>query len=264
MKKQAVHFTDTYLLQPTNPVTVNVIGAGGTGSQVLTGLARISHSLMALNHPGLQVRVFDDDVVSKANLGRQLFSPSEVGLNKGVALVNRINRFYGFNWKAVAIRFAPSTVTGNNKYDATLTISCVDTVAARFSIADILKGTTGSVRRRNSPLYWCDFGNGQHTGQVVLSTVREIEQPPSKKFAAISQLPFVTDEYRELLQQTDETTLPSCSLAEALTKQDLFINSSLANMGCSLIWQLFREGMITNRGFFINLKEFRTQPIKII
>ena len=34
MKK--IHFTDRYLLNPRHPVTVFVIGAGGTGSQVIT------------------------------------------------------------------------------------------------------------------------------------------------------------------------------------------------------------------------------------
>lgn len=33
MKK--IHFTDRYLLNPRHPVTVFVIGAGGTGSQVI-------------------------------------------------------------------------------------------------------------------------------------------------------------------------------------------------------------------------------------
>ena len=31
-----VHYTDSYLMNPQHPVTVNIIGAGGTGSQVLT------------------------------------------------------------------------------------------------------------------------------------------------------------------------------------------------------------------------------------
>ena len=36
-----VHYTDSYLMSPQHPVTVNLIGAGGTGSQVLTCLARL-------------------------------------------------------------------------------------------------------------------------------------------------------------------------------------------------------------------------------
>ena len=39
-----VHYIDNYLLNPQHPVTVNLIGAGGTGSQVLTCLARLDVS----------------------------------------------------------------------------------------------------------------------------------------------------------------------------------------------------------------------------
>jgi hypothetical protein len=75
---------------------------------------------------------------------------------------------------------------------------------------------------------------------------------------------MVTDEFAELMNASEASdNTPSCSLAEALTKQDLFINSALANVGASLLWQLFREGMLFNRGFFLNLKDFRTQPLKV-
>lgn len=52
MKK--IHFTDRYLLNPRHPVTVFVIGAGGTGSQVITNLARMNMALQALGHPGAE------------------------------------------------------------------------------------------------------------------------------------------------------------------------------------------------------------------
>ena len=42
--KAKVHFMDNTLINPTNPITVNLIGAGGTGSQVLTALARMNHA----------------------------------------------------------------------------------------------------------------------------------------------------------------------------------------------------------------------------
>lgn len=265
-EKQAVHIIAPDLLQPYNPVRVNLIGAGGTGSQVLTALARINHSLIALQHPGLMVRVFDNDKVEPANLGRQLFTTDEIGLYKSVALINRINRFFGTNWKAITELYNKETISGEPELAvSTLTISCVDSVPARFEIADILKQIAKNNRHyRDSPTYWMDFGNSRDTGQVILSTVKDVKQPKSKRFKAVSTLPFVTDEFKDLLQmaqQNDNT--PSCSLAEALTKQDLFINSTLANMGASLLWQIFREGILFNRGCFINLRDFRTQPVKI-
>jgi PRTRC genetic system ThiF family protein len=118
--------------------------------------------------------------------------------------------------------------------------------------------------RRSQPLYYMDFGNSRDTGQVILSTIGKIKQPESKQYRTVDCLPMVTDEFGELLQASETTdNTPSCSLAEALTKQDLFINSALVNVGASLLWQLFREGMLFNRGFFLNLKDFRTQPLKV-
>jgi PRTRC genetic system ThiF family protein len=132
---------------------------------------------------------------------------------------------------------------------AELTVSCVDTVKARFDIAALLTGLDKKITyMRNRPLYWLDFGNSKDTGQVILSTLNAIEQPQSKKW-----------ELLETSETADQT--PSCTLAEALSKQDLFINSALANLGSSLLWQIFREGMLFNRGFFLNLKELKTQPL---
>jgi PRTRC genetic system ThiF family protein len=262
-KRTVVHIVNKEILQPYNPVTINLIGAGGTGGQVLTALARMNQALVSLNHPGLMVRVFDDDTVSRANLGRQLFTTAELGLHKSVALINRINRFFGTNWKAVTEKY-DKAYSEENAW-ATITIGCVDTVQARLEIAQILKKLNKSMgNNRSQPLYYMDFGNSRETGQVILSTIGRIKQPESKQYRTTDTLPMVTDEFGELLSASEAgDNTPSCSLAEALTKQDLFINSALANVGASLLWQLFREGMLFNRGFFLNLKEFKTQPLKV-
>lgn len=264
--KTAVHVVEKEWLNPYNPIVVNLIGAGGTGSQVLTALGRMNHALIELNHPGLFVRLFDDDKVERANLGRQLFATAELKQYKAVALINRVNLFFGTNWKAITQRYDKATFKQQPELSkAGLTISCVDTVQARLEIADILKTLhKHSGHGRNRPTYYMDFGNSRFSGQVLLSTIGKVQQPEMKKYQTVDTLPMITDEFRELLlasESTDKT--PSCSLAEALTKQDLFINSALANTGASLLWQLFREGMLVNRGFFFNLKDFRMQPIKV-
>jgi PRTRC genetic system ThiF family protein len=136
-----------------------------------------------------------------------------------------------------------------------LTISCVDTLKARIDIAGVLKSChRSSGNMRDNPVYHMDFGNSRFTRQVVLSTIGKVKQPSLRKFRAVDSLPMVTDEFLDLLETAELTdNTPSCSLAEALTKQDLFINSALANLGASLLWQLFRRGMLTSRGFFHNL-----------
>lgn len=261
-EKTKVHFTDNYLISPTNPVTVNVIGAGGTGSKVMTALMEMNHSLIEMEHPGLQVRLWDDDIITSANLGRQRFAECEKGLYKSVALINRCNRWTGTDWKAETKKFAwekeryyPENVEAN------IYISCVDSVSARFEIADILKHK----RYLNPNLkYWLDFGNTKDRGQAILSTIGNVRQPNSEKYEPVANLPFITDEFGDLLKKSEQSdNTPSCSVAEALEKQDLFINSSLVQMGCSLLWNLFRYGFTPYRGFFHNLKDFNTHPLKI-
>lgn len=264
-EKEKIHFTDKYLLNPTNPISVNLIGGGGTGSKVLTALMEINESLTALGHAGLQVRLWDDDIITTANLGRQRFFECETGLYKSVALINRINRCIGTNWKAETRKFEKDNLGRiPEEARAIITITCVDNVQARFEVAEILKIVSYRRSYHNHPKYWLDFGNSQHTGQVILSTIGEIQQPKSEKYETIGNLPFVTDEFGELLKQSEqEDNTPSCSLAEALQHQDLFINSSLTQMGCSLLWNLFRRGMTEYKGFFHNLKDYRTHPIMV-
>lgn len=263
--KMRIHFTDNYLLNPTNPIEVNLIGAGGTGSKVLTALLEMNHSLIDLGHAGLSVRLWDDDIITEANLGRQRFAQCELGLHKSVALINRANRWSGTNWKAETVKFQNNPLgKAPENAQANIYISCVDTVSARFEIAEILRGINNRWGYRNTPKYWLDFGNGKFTGQVILSTIEKLEQPQSEKYETVAHLPFVTEEFGDLLKQSEsEDDTPSCSLAEALEKQDLYINSTLAQMGCSLLWNLFRNGLTENRGFFLNLKDFRSQPIKV-
>ena len=264
--KTKVHFTDNALINPTNPITVNLIGAGGTGSQVLTALARMNHALSELNHAGLSVRLWDDDVISEANLGRQLFAESELGLHKSVALINRTNRFFGTNWKAETQKFEKDDLERlQSNMQSNIYISCVDSVKSRFYIAEILNELKiDKSYYRNQCKYWIDFGNSQFTGQVLLSTIGNIKQANSDKYETVENLPFITEEFGELLKVSElEDDTPSCSLAEALEKQDLFINSTLAQMGSSLLWNLFRNGLTENRGFFLNLKNFTAQPIKL-
>jgi PRTRC genetic system ThiF family protein len=261
----AIHFTANSLIDPTNPVTVNLIGAGGTGHRILTELVRIHISLQAFGRPGLQVNVFDDDVITEANRGRQLFAPSEIGHFKSVILVNRINRCNGTNWKAVPERFGTKTLhllPALGK--ANIYITCVDTVNARFDIAATLRKVCNNSRNdRAQPFYWMDLGNSRFTGQVLLATLTEIKQPDSERFRTVANLPKVTDEFKQLLQEADDHDEPSCSQAEALKKQDLFVNPALAINGGELLWQLLSDGMIEYRGVFLNIKKFKTIPLKV-
>ena len=222
MKK--IHYTDRYLLNPYHPVTVFVIGAGGTGSQVATGLARISVALQALGHPGLHVTVFDPDTVTEANIGRQLFSGSELGLNKAVALVTRINRFFGFSWEAKGQRY-PLKASADREEPAlaNIIVTCTDNIRSQMNLWRFLKKhREHTSNNERSPIYWMDFGNARTTGQVLIGNIRgKILQPVSNEYLPVPRMNVITEEVRySTIKEKDSG--PSCSLAEALQKQDLF------------------------------------------
>lgn len=228
-------------------VTVALIGAGGTGSQMLTSLARLDAAMRALDHPGgLHVTVYDPDVVTRSNVGRQLFSAADIGQPKAHVLVHRLNCWYGLQWEAVSAVF-----DRENNRTPDIAISCVDSAASRRSIYSALKSM------RNT--YWLDCGNRQSDGQVVLG-----ELLGTYDKAKPGRLPHVMDLYPDLADETiQEDDAPSCSLAESLDKQDLFVNDHISRWALHLLWTLFRTGEIAHHGYLINLEDGIVNPLPV-
>lgn len=249
-----IHYIPSSIVNPTHRVSIHLAGCGGTGSQVLTCLAKMNHALASLGHPGLNVIAYDDDVVSEANMGRQLFSPAELGLHKSVALITRFNRFFGTDWEAMPQKLDEEGL--GHITEGSILITCVDTGIARKNIFETC---------RNKFEYWMDYGNSVKSGQMILGTIgNEIRQPDFENSVeqTIGELPNVLDLFPQVAEDSGDDG-PSCSMADALSKQDLFINSSLAHMGTNLLWEMFRTGKIHKHGFLMNLQEATTTPIKI-
>lgn len=246
------HTLNSKLLQGS--VRVALVGCGGTGSQVLTGLARLHTAMIALGHPGgLAVTAYDPDVVSKSNVGRQLFSPADVGNNKAVLLIHRLNAFFGLAWKAKPSKFEADNFGYNDKPH--IIVSCVDTKQARREIAKFCDF--------NPVPYWLDYGNEQVSGQVILGQPAYRHDQRNKADRKLD-LPCVTDLFPSILDEGEpEDDTPSCSLAESLEKQDLFINQQVATSGLQLLWLLFRNGGLNNHGAFINLASGMVTPLPI-
>ncbi len=263
-----IHYVENYLLNPQHPVTVNLIGAGGTGSQVLACLVRIDMALAGLGHPGLHVTVYDPDEVTASNIGRQLFTPADIGINKAECLVSRLNAAFGLGWEAVCEKFPVKVKNATERNLANIFITCTDNIASRSKLDGFLNGTEAARNGHRSIdhktlLYWLDFGNRQNTGQVVLGTIPDaITQPTIADVETIDRLPKITEMpgYGEV---KDDDSGPSCSLAEALEKQDLFINSTLAQLGCNLLWRMFRHGKLDHRGLYLNLETLKVNPMPV-
>lgn len=237
-------------LASQDAVEVVVVGAGGTGSQVVTALAQMQHALVALGHAGLNVLVVDDDIVSEANIGRQWFFPGDVGQYKASVLVQRVNLTMGTNWQS-----EPSKLTASCRLRAPLVIGCVDTRVARFNIMRAME------EGRGGRGYYLDFGNRQYTGQVVLGEVTNARRRTNPH----DKLPHVGELFPEVMDPdvVDPDEGPSCSLAEALRKQSLFINRTLVAHGMAMLWELFHVGRLEHHGVFVNLKSGRTTSLAV-
>ncbi|SRR5581483_11210267 len=234
-------------------VGIEVVGAGGNGAQIVGGLARLDAALRATGHDGLHVTLIDPDRVTEANVGRQLFSPSDIGRSKAAVLIHRINLFYGTRWTAICDQYAPhhSTITSH------IVIGCVDTKRARRKIFTVCQ---------RFARYWLDLGNSAREGQVVLGEPVGSGSMPRirEKLEKETRLPTVLELFPEVADRKSvEDDTPSCSLAEALDRQDLFINQTVATFALHLLWTWFRHGEIRHHGYFINLDAGIVRPLPI-
>jgi len=234
------------------PVRVLVVGAGGTGSEVVAGLARLDLAMRATGHPaGLDVVVIDDDTVSPTNLGRQVFGAADLGRHKAVVLVQRCNLYYGTLWKAAAQRVTGENlpqVMSNEQTD--ILITCVDRASVRLDIAR-------AFAQEDWDQLWLDTGNDSQRAQVVLGHLAGAYEPDTG-----IRLPHVADLYPEL-RHVDDDAAPSCSMAEALSRQDLFINRFTADCAVQLLNRLLRYGKLDYHGAFIDVAAMTVAPLRI-
>jgi PRTRC genetic system ThiF family protein len=250
-----IHRIHLELLQ--RQVRVLVVGCGGTGSAVVAGLPYLHQSLLARGHPGgLHVTVIDGDTISATNCIRQPFSKSEIGLNKAIVLVNRLNMFWGLKWEAVPAHLKPgcyiSRSYSGDDLRAHIVVGCVDTRAARAAIRD-------AVSNWSTVSYWLDLGNNADSGQFILG-----EPLNERNRRARVRLRTAAELFNEICDQTlDSDGEPSCSAIEALDRQEPFVNSTLAQHALALLARLFRYGEISYHGGFLNLATGATSVLRI-
>lgn len=251
-----IHHIDQRLLD--HRVTIHLAGVGGNGAQMAACLARLDIAIRALGHPhGLHVRAFDPDIVTEANVGRQLYSPSDVGGSKATITITRLNHFYGLDWEAMTNRIEdywlrPDYHRGR---DADILISCVDSRKARRCIHEYLFSG-------DRYAYWLDLGNNEHDGQAVLGT--PVTPNAARRADHAERLPCVTELYPELLDvDKPEDDAPSCSVRLSLAAQGLFINDVVVRHAAQLLYELFSCGKLSHQGVVCNLESKRTAPISV-
>lgn len=240
------HTPDSQLFE--RPINILVVGCGGNGSAIVRGLPYLHQALLAFGHPGgLNVVLIDPETVSETNCVRQPFCRTEIGLSKAIVLAHRANMFWGFHWQGMQARI--ETLKSSSQID--ILIGCVDTRKARRAI--------NRWALRSRVLYWLDLGNNSSSGQFILGQPNNSANRKKKH-----RLPTVAELYPEIVAtKGTEDDQPSCSAAEALTRQEPFVNQNLAYQSLALIAQLLRRGSLAYRGGFCNLTTDQLVPLRL-
>jgi len=94
-----------------------------------------------------------------------------------------------------------------------------------------------------------DVGNNADTEQFVMGEPLNRRNRRKKlRLQTISEL------FPEVIQgELDRNNEPSCSAAEALERQEPFVDPTLANHALSMLARLFRYGTISYHGGFLSL-----------
>ena len=222
---------------------------------MVADLAVLDQSMIDLGHPGgLQVTVVDYDSVSAANIGRARFYAADVGANKAQTIVQRVNACFGIQFRAISGEVTAETGESNLFDEADIVIGCVDTRESRRLILSALTKARAKRYGRRQSTYWLDLGNGSDDGQIVLG---EVGEPQGLR------LPCVTDLFPEMLDPAHDPkdAGPSCSRAEALTRQSAFVNKAASMHAVTLLSVLFRQGQLEHTGVFFNLLTQRTSVL---
>jgi PRTRC genetic system ThiF family protein len=240
-----IHTIDPQLLE--RQIRILVVGCGGNGSAVVSGLPYLHQALLAFDHPGgLAVTVVDPDTVTETNCVRQPFCRTEIGLSKAISFMHRINSFWGLSWQGM--RAEIQQIARSAEVD--LLIGCVDTRKARRTIDAWV--------RKSRVLYWLDLGNSASSGQFILG------QPNNAANRKKNRLPTVGELFPEILAPDDKhDQQPACSANEALTRQEPFVNQNLAYASLAMLTQLLRRGSLSYHGGFSNLATGQLVPVPI-
>lgn len=217
-------------------MNVLLVGLGGNGSKLLVSLARAALALRAMGRTPPHVVAVDPDRVSEANLARQAFAPQDLGRPKAEVLVGKTNLLYGLGWEWRTRPFQPEDLR-----EADIVVSALDSRRARRQVAEALE-------KKKVELWWVDLGNGDRYGQVLAGN-------------GTKEAPWPHQRLPELIGGDEEDEGPSCSVLEALLRQDLLVNDMAAVWAAEVLWHLLRGKRPPYLGVFYDLDRGKTTPV---
>jgi len=238
-------------------VRIRLVGCGGTGSHLATGLGVLARELIDRGTP-CDLAFIDGDKVEAKNVGRQLFSAGDVGRYKAEALARRVGAAY--NLPALArtthVKTASELTPPSSDYAVlNLIVSAVDNPAARAHIA----GASKSGR-----VWIVDCGNENHSGQVIVGNTPAARQ--MRGAVGLGMLDRLPSPYLVApdLVETPKAARRAASCAEATAEgsQGLMVNRMMAAWALAMLHDLLL-GSLSYFAVWVNLATggVRTWPI---
>jgi PRTRC genetic system ThiF family protein len=103
-----------------------------------------------------------------------------------------------------------------------------------------------------------DLGNRASDGQYLIGSPEHCSNKHRHR------LPTVLEYFPELADENlPDDDAPSCSVAEALERQSLFVNRVVASHALALLFDLLGRGSIGHAGAFLNLASGQAVPIPL-
>lgn len=247
MQHLVIEPTSSFLLPTDRPICVALVGCGGTGSHVAQSLARIAYHARAAGQE-IDLLFIDGDTVEAKNVGRQLFSPAELGRNKAQSLAARFSAAFGLQVAAIPEMATAETLHAQQPPRAAIGIlvGCVDGAAGRLAMHSALMALSARHDRANWSV-WLDLGNHESSGQVVCGTTAPAEQLAGCLAVAgvCSKLPAPSVVYPELLQAAKRAPRADCAAQQEDNLQSLMVNQMMASIGGEYLYNLIVRRRLT-------------------
>lgn len=239
---------------PPGPITIALIGCGGTGSHIAQTLAKLAAHCQSTGAPPLTLCFIDGDHVEQKNVGRQLFSAADVGKNKAQVLAARFSAVFGLN--IAAIPHMLDLDRGLSQHGYGILIGAVDGAAGRRTIMNQLVHWDWRL--------WLDCGNHEHSGQVVIgSETAAADMKAAIAMGMCGKLPAAPLLYPDLLKDAPIRPREDCAAAMEDNAQSLMVNQTMAAIAGQYLYSIVVQRRLTTFQTVVDLASLsmRSTPI---
>ncbi len=223
-------------LAQNRPVTILVIGAGGTGGYIIPQLYRIAYS----SNRKCRIIIADGDIVEQKNLIRQNFAPYDIGENKAEVLAKRYSETFGIETEYIPdfieneeqlynLLYVKHNSWSKEPRPISILIGAVDNNRSRIMCNNVFK--------KLNDIIYIDSGNGDFTGQVVCG-VKMSGKVISKPVARV---------YPDILSDIEKFPSElSCAERNVSAPQTIAANIFASTAVTSMLYYLLIEGNLLN------------------